>query len=135
MNFNPGKSFPRLAALWFCAMSCTVTAADSLRAQFQAGPMAGVSGVVFCARIPNSGDGHWYANIGYYAHDPNRKAWREGAKLFRLNLASGKLTTLLDDPRGGRDRSQAKQEQAAEAQRGPTNLRLDRLGLFTPRVL
>ena len=87
--------------LLLCLAAVTATAADSLRGRFQAGPMAGVSDVVFCARIPNSGDGHWYANIGYYAHDPNRKAWREGAKLFRLNLASGKLTTLLDDPRGG----------------------------------
>ena len=101
MNFNPGKSFPRLAALWFCAISFTVTAADSLLARFQSGPMAGATDLIFCARIPNNTDGHWYANIGYYAHDSNRKAWREGAKLCRLSLASGKLTTLLDDPRGG----------------------------------
>ena len=63
--------------------------------------MAGVNDLVFAARRFNETDGHWYANIGYYAHDANRKAWREGGKLYRLNLATGKLTTLLDDPRGG----------------------------------
>ena len=38
--------------------------------QFRAGPMAGVSEIVFAARKQNQTDGHWYANIGYYAHDP-----------------------------------------------------------------
>ena len=63
--------------------------------------MAGVNEFIFAARKINETDGHWYANIGYYAHDPNRKAWREGTKLYRWNVATGKLTTLLDDPRGG----------------------------------
>ncbi len=63
--------------------------------------MAGADEFVFAARKMNETDGHWYANIGYYAHDPNRKAWREGAKLYRWNLAGGQLATLLDDPRGG----------------------------------
>lgn len=76
-------------------------AADSLLDRFQIGPMAGVTDFVFAARKLNDGDGHWYANIGYYAHDPNRKAWREGAKLYVWNSVSGRLETLLDDPRGG----------------------------------
>lgn len=70
-------------------------------AKLRAGPMADVRDVVFAARKLNEGDGHWYANIGYYAHDANRKAWREGAKLYRLNLETGDLVTLVDDPRGG----------------------------------
>ena len=45
--------------------------------------MAGVDEIIFAARKVNETDGHWYANIGYYAHDPNRKAWREGGKLYR----------------------------------------------------
>ena len=69
--------------------------------QFRKGPMAGVTDLIFAARKMNDTDGHWYANIGYYAHDPGRKAWREGTKLYRWNLATGKLMTLLDDPRGG----------------------------------
>ena len=72
-----------------------------LRERFRAGPMAGQDEFIFAARKMNDSDGHWYANIGYYAHDPNRKAWREGARLYRWNALTGKLTTLLDDPRGG----------------------------------
>ncbi len=63
--------------------------------------MAGVTDLIFAARKPNETDGHWYANLGYYAHDAERKAWREGGRLYRWNLDSGKLTALLDDPRGG----------------------------------
>ena len=63
--------------------------------------MAGVREIVFAARKMNEADGHWYANIGYYAHDPARKAWREGTKLYKWNLATGTFVTLLDDPRGG----------------------------------
>lgn len=63
--------------------------------------MTGVDDLILAARKPNESDGHWYANLGYYAHDAERKAWREGGRLYRWNLDSGKLTTLLDDPRGG----------------------------------
>lgn len=69
--------------------------------RFRAGPMAGVDEFIFCARKANEADWHWYANIGYYADDANRKAWREGAKLYRWNAVTGKLTTLLADPHGG----------------------------------
>jgi mono/diheme cytochrome c family protein len=73
----------------------------TLLEEFRSGVMSNVTDFVFAARKVNQTDGHWYANIGYYAHDPNRKAWREGAKLYRWNSATGKLTTLLDDPKGG----------------------------------
>ena len=63
--------------------------------------MAGLEEIIFCARKANDTDGHWYANLGYYAADQNRKAWREGTRLYRWNISSGKLTTLIDDPRGG----------------------------------
>jgi cytochrome c553 len=75
--------------------------ATELLARFRAGPMAGVEEVVFAARRFNETDPHWYANLGYYANNPGRKAWREGGRLYRLNLASGKLVTLLNDPQGG----------------------------------
>jgi hypothetical protein len=74
---------------------------DTLLVRARQGPMAGVREIVFAARKPNNSDGHWYANLGYYAHDPNRKAWREGARLYRWSVDPGQLTTLLDDPRGG----------------------------------
>ncbi len=79
----------------------TPAATNTLLDQFRASPMAGVDDIIFAARKVNETDGHWYANLGYYAHDPNRKAWRQGTKLYRLSLTTGKLATLLDDPRGG----------------------------------
>jgi len=76
-------------------------AGDTLLARFRAGPMEQADEFVFCARQANEADWHWYANMGYYADDAERKAWREGAKLYCWNVATGKLTTLLADPRGG----------------------------------
>ncbi len=76
-------------------------ATPALLERFRAGAMAGVEEIVFATRRVNETDGHWYANIGYYAHDPDRKAWREGARLQRWHLGSGQVTTLLDDTRGG----------------------------------
>ena len=73
----------------------------TLLARLRPGPLAGVTEVIFCARKPNPTDGHWYANFGYYAHDPSRKAWQEGTKLCRLNLTTGVAATILEDARGG----------------------------------
>jgi len=67
---------------------------------FLSGPLREVEAIVFAARGVNPTDGHWYANFGYYADNPDRKAWVEGGKLYRLNLHSGYLNTLLDDPKG-----------------------------------
>jgi hypothetical protein len=64
------------------------------------GPMAGVEEIVFAVRAP--GMDHWYVNFGYYADGPNHKGYREGGRLCRLNLRTGKLTVLLDDPRATR---------------------------------
>lgn len=62
--------------------------------------------LVFVTRKPGQ-DGHWYANFGYYAEDfgkttcgDGRKTYRDGGRLCRLNLGTGELTTLLDDPAG-----------------------------------
>ena len=90
-----------LAWLWADSIPCAFGAGTNLLSRFRAGAMAGVDEFVFAARRMNDTDGHWYANIGYYAHDPNRKAWREGTRLYRWNVVTGKLTTLLEDPHGG----------------------------------
>ena len=74
---------------------------NRLLARFLAKEMRGVESVVFAARALNTTDGHWYANFGYYSHDPDRKAYAEGAKLYRLSLRTRELTTLLADKRGG----------------------------------
>ncbi len=88
-------------------------ATPDLLTSFREGPMADVEEIVFAVR-KRSNDGHWYANFGYYSYSEvnenqddsnkeNRKlmAYGRGGKLCRLNLRSGKLTTLIDDPQGG----------------------------------
>jgi len=76
--------------------------------------MSGVDEIVFAARV--SGRDHWYVNFGYYScdyGDPAKRAfglypdgeslrgYGDGGRLYRLNLRTGKLTVLLDDPKGG----------------------------------
>lgn len=65
----------------------------------------GATDLVFAVRpvLPE----HWYANFGYYAAggpsyfgNPNR-LYRDGGRLCRLELATGRVTVLLDDPQGG----------------------------------
>jgi hydrazine synthase alpha subunit-like protein/WD40 repeat protein len=58
-------------------------------------------GDVILAVRPAGPDGHYYANFGYYCHDPNEKVYPQGGQLCRLNLPSGRVTVLLDDPTGG----------------------------------
>ena len=74
--------------------------ATTLLERFLAGPMKDAGDIVFAVRQPGK-DGHWYANFSYYAADPDRKAYGEGGRLCRLNLATGRITVLLDDPKGG----------------------------------
>ncbi len=78
------------------------------------GPMAKSEEIVFASRV--SGRDHWYVNFGYYSCDygpgPERsfgkypdgeslRGYGEGGRLSRLNLRTGKLTHLIDDPKGG----------------------------------
>jgi len=58
-----------------------------------------VQEIVFALRQPGK-DGHWYANFSYYAEDENRLTYGNGGKLCRLNLTSGAVTNLIDDPEG-----------------------------------
>ncbi len=60
----------------------------------------GVGEVIFAVRQPGK-DGHWYANFGYWATDPGRTLYGEGGRLCRLDVHSGRLQILLDDPQGG----------------------------------
>jgi len=59
----------------------------------------GFEEIVFAARQPGAG-GHWYENFGCYAQDTNHKIYRAGGRLCRLNLKTGKVAVLLDDPQG-----------------------------------
>ncbi|MDP6634337.1 MAG: discoidin domain-containing protein [Phycisphaerae bacterium] len=59
----------------------------------------GVKEIVFAARECGA-DGHWYANFGYYSYDSKRKLFRKEGRLCKLDLATGKITLLVDDPEG-----------------------------------
>ena len=59
----------------------------------------GVEEIVFAARV--SGRDHYYVNFGYYVNRPERRGYGDGGRLCRLNLSTGELTVLLDDPKGG----------------------------------
>lgn len=59
----------------------------------------GVKEIVFALRQPGK-DGHWYANFSYYADDENRLTYGDGGKLCRLELATGKVTSILEDAQG-----------------------------------
>ncbi len=57
-----------------------------------------VDEVVFAVRtvIPE----HWYANFGYFSPNDQHKCYGKGARLCKLNLKTGVLTLLVDDPEG-----------------------------------
>ena len=61
--------------------------------------MSNVNEVIFACRQLNY-DPHWYANFGYYADSAERKAYRAMGRLCKLNIRTGRLTVLLDDPQG-----------------------------------
>lgn len=77
------------------------------------GPMKDVEEIIFAVRVP--GRDHWYVTFGNYACDygpPKEQAYwedsegvlwgfAEGGSLCKLNLRTGKLTRLLEDPQGG----------------------------------
>jgi len=67
--------------------------------RFLAGPMAGIDEIIFAERV--SMKDHWYVNFGYYSNEPNRPGYGEGTRLSRLNLRTGQLKVLLNDPKGG----------------------------------
>jgi len=62
----------------------------------------GVEQVVFAERAPGRDPGgHYYANFGYSCIDPS--TWIHGAdggRLCTLNVRTGELAALVDDPRG-----------------------------------
>ena len=60
----------------------------------------GVDEIIFAVRQVD-GDGHWYANFSYWSNNPKRKLYHEGGRLCRINLKTGKVTCLINDPKGG----------------------------------
>ncbi len=62
----------------------------------------GVEEIVFAERAPGRDpSGHYYANFGYSCCNPEE--WLHGAdggRLCKLNVATGEVAALLDDPKG-----------------------------------
>jgi hypothetical protein len=56
--------------------------------------------IVFAMRKVD-GDGHWYANFGWNSGGTNRKYYHDYGTLSLLDLATGELTHLLLDEKGG----------------------------------
>jgi Tol biopolymer transport system component len=54
--------------------------------------------IVFAVRQPKGP--HWYENMGYAITDVNDKAYGSRGYLCKLNLSTGKITLLLEDPQG-----------------------------------
>ena len=57
----------------------------------------GIKEIVFAERTFTR-DGHWYANFGY--DWSGRAMYGEKGRLCKLNIGSGKITALIDDPKG-----------------------------------
>lgn len=56
--------------------------------------------IVFTVRQPGK-NGHYYVNFGNWCHNPNMWEYGNGGRLCRLDVRSGNLTTIIDDPEGG----------------------------------
>jgi hypothetical protein len=60
----------------------------------------GIDQIVFVTRLSYD-DSHWYANIGYYCDNENKKAYAgngkpDESKLYELNIKTGEVRVLLD---------------------------------------
>ncbi|MHC4586076.1 MAG: HzsA-related protein [Planctomycetota bacterium] len=94
-----GVFFVVLFGIIVGALTPTADGQPKLLKEFLTRPMANVDEIIFACRQLNY-DGHWYANFGYYADNAERKAYRAMGRLCKLNIRTGQLTVLLDDPEG-----------------------------------
>lgn len=77
-------------------LEATADARKRLREDLAA---SGADEIVFAARPLNS-DGHWYANIGYFAQDDGLKTYAKGGGLYKCVVVSGETVPLLEDAEG-----------------------------------
>ena len=59
----------------------------------------GVREIVFSERAFGR-DGHWYANFAYFFDGPQNPAYTNGSRLAKLDVKSGKVTTIFEDKTG-----------------------------------
>ena len=74
-------------------------AAPDLVGRALEGPLHDVDKIVYATRSL-AGDGHWYANFGYYADGPQRTSYGAAGALCLLDPRTGQVTTLVGDPEG-----------------------------------
>lgn len=91
----PNRTLVALAALAFATVAADAEVRDEVLSRAPE-----LREVVFAVRKPGP-DGHWYANFSYYAADDNRVTYLPGGRLCKLDLTTGTVTTLIDDPTGG----------------------------------
>ncbi len=92
----------RLAAVWLLALAFAGCDAGSSARHPRPPPAnlpSGIHELIFAVRV--DGSDHYYVNFGHYASGLQQAGYREGGQLCRLDLQTGKVTILLDDPRGG----------------------------------
>lgn len=88
----------RLAALLWTALAFPAVADPPKTPDLLAG--SGVEELVFAVRH-GSRSYHWYDDIGWFSVDTSAKLYCvPGSQLRRLNLRTGAVSVLLDDPKG-----------------------------------
>ena len=60
---------------------------------------SGIKEIVYVTRSIYS-DGHWYANISYFAPDASHKTYVRGSGMFILDVERGETRPLIEDPEG-----------------------------------
>ncbi len=74
-------------------------AAEARReAELHVAAEGGIQEIIFAVRTVMQE--HWYANFGYFSPDGERTCYGKGGRLCKLNLKTGKLTVLVNDPEG-----------------------------------
>ena len=103
-----------LLVLWSCCLPAVADGAERLplasqditpnKQGLQRLGQLGIDQAIFTTRLSYD-DGHWYANIGYYCDDENKKAYSGNGKpdesmLYVLDVAEGQVRILFDGKGG-----------------------------------
>jgi hypothetical protein len=99
MTMLMGAALVALFSIDSVVLGRPVSAASDTPREVLLDLLGGHEEIVFACRQEGK-DGHWYANFGYYAGNNQRKAYAALGRLCKLNVRTGELTNLVDDPEG-----------------------------------